>query len=251
MEACHRHRIQNFYKCQHLRDLQFSWLYCWKLKNFQNDMLCLLVKREVFTQWGIFTSLLDVNMFSVGFNRLLPELFWPSWPWHSSHASHIVYGLHHNQSDFTKAQNFHEMCSKMCHVTTYVSDAQSNAVSHSLCMYELDEKGNCYLYLSKSASSVESYEIWGYHSCIRIMVFCDVTLRSLIDSHHHSGRTCREDGGHQVSLYHWYLSTKWHGITPPDGKRISSLHIERRVSWVHIITIWSISATLTNSKIRL
>jgi hypothetical protein len=72
---------------------------------------------------------------------------------------------------------------------------------------------------------------------IMIMVFCDVTLHSLIDSHHHFERTCREDGRHQVSptMVPVYPMT-WHDN--PDGKWIINLHVERKVSWIiHIITV--------------
>lgn len=60
---------------------------------FWNDMLCLLLRRELFTPWYIFVSLLNKNMFSVRFNKLdadpehctslsfLTCSIWaPSWP---------------------------------------------------------------------------------------------------------------------------------------------------------------------------
>jgi hypothetical protein len=72
---------------------------------------------------------------------------------------------------------------------------------------------------------------------IRIMVSCDVALHSLIDIHHHFERTCREDGTHQVAptMVPVYPVT-WRDT--PDGKWVSSLHMERKVSWImHIIIV--------------
>jgi len=59
----------------------------------------------------------------------------------------------------------------------------------------------------------------------------------LIDNDHRFERTCREDGRHQVApaVIPVYPMT-WHDT--PDGKWISSLHVERKVSWIiQVITV--------------